>query len=145
MSNQSQWSPFLCNLLNLHQMFLPCGFHLWTTKTSDPLNPLQCLVHILNGFNSLTMTNIGCSKLLIETRRTILLGKQYCTLNGPNHLFLNLHRFIFFPFMKTIRHNVQIRTSFQNFFVDSTKNYSISWLPHCSELPIYFLVFFLVL
>jgi hypothetical protein len=42
----------------------------------------------LYGFNLLTLTNTRFgSKLLIETRKTLLLGKQFYILNGPNDLF----------------------------------------------------------
>ncbi len=59
--------------------------------------PFNVLSTYLYGFNLLTMTNTWFgSKLIIETR-TILLGKQYYTLNGPNHLFLNLPKYVFSP------------------------------------------------
>ncbi len=50
----------------------------------------------------------------------------------------------FFPW-ETIKHNLQIETSFQYFSVDSTKICSINWFPHCFELLIYFLVTFPIL
>jgi len=50
-----------------------------------------------------------------QTKRTVLSGNQYSTLNGPNHLFLNLPICVFSP-LETIRHNLQIETFFQYFF-----------------------------
>jgi hypothetical protein len=82
-------------------MFLPCGFHIWIVKTFHPLNfesPSMFDPHMCMGFNLLALTNIGFDlKLLIKIRRTILLGKQYYTLNGSNHLFLNLPICVFSP------------------------------------------------
>jgi hypothetical protein len=50
-------------------------------------------------FNLLTLTNTRFgSKLSTKTRRTILLGKQYYTLNGPNYLFLNFPKCVFSSF-----------------------------------------------
>jgi hypothetical protein len=80
--------------------YFPCGLHLWIVKTFDPLNSKSPSVfdpHVY-GFNILTLTNIGFgSKVLIETRRIVLLGKQYYTLNGPNYIFLNLPICVFSP------------------------------------------------
>ncbi len=62
------------------------------------MNPFKIWSTYLNGFNLLTLTNIGFgSKLLTKTKRIILLGKQYYTLNGPNQLFLNFPRCVFSP------------------------------------------------
>jgi hypothetical protein len=49
------------------------------------------------------------------------LGKQYRTLNGPNHLFLNLPKCVFSPW-ETIKHNIQIETYFFVFFYWLHKN-----------------------
>ncbi len=76
--------------------------------------------HMCMGFNLLTLTSIGFDlKLLIETRIILLLGKQYYTLNGSNHLFLNLPRCVFLIW-ETIKHNFRIGTSSQYFSIDST-------------------------
>jgi hypothetical protein len=38
LTDQSQWSLFLSNLLNFHWMFIQCALFLWIINTSDPLN-----------------------------------------------------------------------------------------------------------
>jgi len=68
-------------------------------KDFHPLNfesPSMFDPHMCMSFNLLTFTNIEFDlKLLIETKIIILLGKQYYTLNGSNHLFLNLPKCVF--------------------------------------------------
>ncbi len=84
-------------------------------------------------FNLVTLTNTGFgSKLLTKTRRTILVGKEYYTLNGANHLFLNLPRCVFSPLGNWNLFFVCFRWLHKNMF--------ISLPQHCYDLPLCFLV-----
>jgi hypothetical protein len=137
--------PYILNsssdLSSMCSSFINCkdflSFELWI--------PFNVLSAYLYGFSLLTLIYTGFgSKLLTRTRIIVLLGKKF-VLWMDQTIFSWIYPNLSFLPWGTIKYNLQIKTSSLCFFIDSTKIYSIGWLPHCSELPICSLITFLVL
>ncbi len=124
--------------------------HSWSTIKLNYLTCAMCMVS--KSWNYWFIKNVSiwyCATWIFILHTCMIYGillfvSHPNILNGPNNVFLNLTKCIFLPW-ETIKHNLQIGTSSQYFFVDSTKICSTNWLPHGSKLSIHFQLIFPIL